>query len=347
MRIPWEERSGILAGGNWIVDKVKIVDRYPERERLADVSSESVHLGGSPCNLLTDLARLGAPFPLAGVGLVGADADGERILAHCRASGIDATGILSLTGAATSTTDVMSEEGTGKRTFFHHRGANARLKSHHFDLERSPARIFHLGYLMLLDGLEALRKDGRTGAYGVLEQARSCGLKTSIDVVSSEAGDFTAVLAGTLPAVDILFLNEYEAEKTTGVPLQNAGPDSPAMRSALSGLLRMGVREWAVIHSPQGACALGADGSFHCQGSVCLPPPRIAGTVGAGDAFAAGVLYGIHEERGMEECLAYGACAAAACLTAPGSSEGILPLRQCLELGEGYGFRGETVGRKT
>ncbi|MDB5048050.1 MAG: hypothetical protein JWO30_1121 [Fibrobacteres bacterium] len=339
MRIDFQDRQGILCGGNWIIDRVKITDRYPEREHLANILSESLHNGGAAYNVLSDLASLKAPFPLAGIGLVGEDEDGERILSHCRALAIDASGIRKVPGVKTSYTDVVSEKSTGKRTFFHSRGANARLDSEHFDLESSSARIFHLGYLLLLDKLDQVQEDGRTKAYHLLARARALGFKTSVDMVSAEGDGFAATVRSTLPAVDVLFLNEYEAEKTTGIGLRGEGLDSAAMREALEKLIEMGVREWVIIHSPAGACALSAQGEFLYQGSVKLPESRIAGTVGAGDAFAAGVLLGVHQDYAMSECLRLGVCAAAACLTHPGSSEGIASMNACREIGLQFGFR--------
>ncbi|GIT38784.1 MAG: hypothetical protein Ct9H300mP7_7050 [Verrucomicrobiota bacterium] len=31
-------RKGILAGGNWIIDQVKMIDVYPQREQLANIT---------------------------------------------------------------------------------------------------------------------------------------------------------------------------------------------------------------------------------------------------------------------------------------------------------------------
>ena len=56
------ERSGLLAGGNFIVDQLKLVDHYPEQDRLAFVSSQSRTNGGGPYNVLKDLAAMGARF---------------------------------------------------------------------------------------------------------------------------------------------------------------------------------------------------------------------------------------------------------------------------------------------
>ena len=54
-------RSGILAGGNWIIDQVKMVDVYPQREQLANITGDTVTgTGGSPYNLLVNFAKLGA-----------------------------------------------------------------------------------------------------------------------------------------------------------------------------------------------------------------------------------------------------------------------------------------------
>src|SRR5580658_8485451 len=92
-------RSGLLAGGNWIIDQVKLVDVYPQREQLANIRGQSQGTGGAAYNVLIDLARLGAPFPLSGAGLVGDDALGREILNDCRRHKIDASHI-KMTAAA-------------------------------------------------------------------------------------------------------------------------------------------------------------------------------------------------------------------------------------------------------
>src|SRR4051794_29657406 len=118
-------RSGLLAGGNWIIDQVKMIDVYPQREQLANIRSQSQGTGGAPYNVLIDLARLGASFPLSAAGLVGEDALGREILEDCRKNKIDTKFLAVTKEAPTSYTDVMTEKKGGHRTFFHARGANA------------------------------------------------------------------------------------------------------------------------------------------------------------------------------------------------------------------------------
>ncbi|MFV1995261.1 MAG: PfkB family carbohydrate kinase, partial [Verrucomicrobiales bacterium] len=94
-----DDRRGLLAGGNFIIDYVKMIDAYPGQDMLASILSESSANGGGPYNVLVDLASMGAEFPLEAAGLVGDDANGQWIFEDCRARGID-TSRLRRTGQA-------------------------------------------------------------------------------------------------------------------------------------------------------------------------------------------------------------------------------------------------------
>ena len=126
---------GLLAGGNWIIDRVKLIDGYPPPEQLANILAESTGTGGGPYNVLLDLAQSGAPFPLIAAGLVGQDDNGAQILADCRRHKIDVRYLNQTSKAVTSYTDVMTERATGRRTFFHARGANARWAGTNLDFK--------------------------------------------------------------------------------------------------------------------------------------------------------------------------------------------------------------------
>jgi sugar/nucleoside kinase (ribokinase family) len=331
-------RRGILAGGNWVRDHVKTVDRWPDEDGLAEILAEYVGNGGGPYNVLKDLARLRAPFPLAGAGLLGDDADGREILADCRSAGIDTARLRAEPLLSTSYTDVMSVQGSGRRTFFHHRGANSRLGPDAFDFAHAGERIFYLGYLLLLDALDAPGPDGVPAAAGVLRRARAAGLRTALDCVSAAPGRYRAV-PPVLPEVDVLFANDYEAEQLCGLSL-GRGPalDRRRAEEAARALLGFGVREWAVVHFPEGSCACSAGGETVWQPAVRVPPEQVAGAAGAGDALAAGVLYGLHEGWAMPRALEAGVCVAASSLRHPTCSDGIGPLAECLAFGRACGF---------
>lgn len=330
--------NGILAGGNWIVDHVKVIDRWPTQDALASIVRQSSSNGGSPYNILINLAHLGARFPLAGVGLVGDDENGRFIIRNCLAHGIDTVRLRVLAAAATSYTDVMTVENTGRRTFFHQRGANAHLDGQHFDFKAISPKIFHLGYLLLLDRLDEL-VGGRPRACEVLLRAKSAGLTTSLDCVSEDSQRFQSIVVPALPYVDLLFANDFEAEKITGIPLRHDGliGSKPVARAARN-MLECGVQSWVVMHFPEAVFACSKSGQEIWQPSLRVPPADIAGAAGAGDALAAGVLMGVHEGWPMADCLRLGVCAAAASLYHPTCSEGVKSVPECLALADRLGY---------
>lgn len=325
-------RTGILAGGNFIIDHVKLIDRYPEQDMLALIRGESSSNGGGPYNVLKDLAAMQVGYPLEAAGLVGHDPNGDWILRDCQADGIDVSQLHQTRDAPTSYTDAMTVCGTGRRTFFHHLGANAVLGATHFDFTRTRARIFHLGYLMLLSEMDRIRDDGRSVASSVLEAAQTAGLATSVDLVSTDHPDFRTIVTSSLPFTDHLIVNEIEAGLVIGENLQSAHNDIQRMQDAARSLLALGVRREVIIHFEAGAVVAEKSGAAHHQASLHLPTGFIAGATGAGDAFAAGYLHGTHEDWSIAERLKLAVCTAAMSLTDPTPSRGLKPVPECLKL---------------
>lgn len=334
-------RNGILVGGNWIIDQVKMIDNYPSEERLVNISSEYHSNGGGAYNVLTDLSKMQVPFSLEGIGLVGKDVRGESILKDCKDLSIDITQMAQTSSDSTSYTDVMSVKNTGKRTFFHHRGTNALLDESYFDFSRSQAKIFHLGYLLLLDQLDKIDSDGTTGAARIFKKAKEQGFMTSADVVSEVSHRFEKVIPVSLPYIDILFVNEFEAEMLSGVPTTDERNELSVANcyEAAKKMIDMGVREWVILHFPDGILAVNRKEEKLLQPSLKLPAESIVGSVGAGDAVASGVLMGMHEGWDMKKCLMLGVCVAASSLMEVTASDGIVPYKACLSLEQQFGYR--------
>jgi len=334
-------RRGIAAAGNWIVDRVKVVDALPSRGRLGSIQSETRSTGGAAANVLMDLARLGAPFPLTGIGWVGADEDGAYVRSRFEGTGVDVSLVRGRPDARTSYTDVMSEAGTGDRTFYHHRGANALLRPEDVPLAGLGCRILHLGYLLLLDAMDEADEEFGTRAARLLHDARALGIRTSVDVVSEEGDRFRRIAPPALKHTDCLIINEVEAAAIAGIPVRDsAGALDPAgLEGAMEALAEMGTMECVVVHMPEGGCALLADGARRAIGSQVLPAACIAGSTGAGDAFCAGILFGLHEGWPMTDCLRLAVCSATACLSAEDACTGLRPVADVLALGDAHPWR--------
>ena len=333
-------RNGILSGGNWIVDHIKLIEVYPEEERLANIQMEITSNGGAPYNLLVTLHKMQTNIPLEGIGVIGDDENGKLILEECLSMAIDTEQIRKIPDASTSYTDVMTVRSTGRRTFFHFRGANALLDQNHFDFSRTRAKIFHFGYLLLLDRMDDVDENGNTGASETLKRAKKNGLLTSIDVVSEQSDRYREIIPPALPYVDYLFLNEFEIEMLTGICILDEQGEVKAEKGyqAAGELLDLGVLKWVIIHFRKGAIAVHKTGEKRYQKGVCFPTNEIKGTVGAGDAFAAGVLAGLHENWSMDRCLISGVSVAASSLRDVTSTGSIGNWEDCMDLGNSYGW---------
>ena len=332
------ERRGICCSGNWIIDHVKTIDRWPPEETLANILAEEIGTGGAPYNVSVDLARFGLDIPIQALGLVGDDEDGRRILEDCDRRAIDRRFLTAVPGVPTAYTDVMTAKDSGRRTFFHNRGANALLGPEHFPVDELGCRVLSLGYLLLLDSLDAEDPDHGTRAARVLARSREAGILTAVDVVSENSDRFARVVKPALPHTDYLIINEFEAEQTTGRTITTPrGLDRDAMEAAARDLIEGGVKRLVVIHTPETALGVSADGDATWKPALALPEEFIQGTVGAGDAFFAGVLVGVHEGWDIERSLTFANAAAASCLRHPTCTGGVSSAEEIWELGEQYG----------
>jgi sugar/nucleoside kinase (ribokinase family) len=320
-------RKGILCGGNWIVDHVKIIDTYPSENMLVDILDEFVSVGGGPNNVLTNLAKLNADIPLYAMGLIGDDQDGEFIFHELSKYKIDVGGLKKTDLKRTSYTDVMSVSGSGNRTFFHYRGTNSLLDIHDFEIQ-SDARIFHLAYLLLLDKLDAIDDDYGVVAARVLENLQKGGYETSVDVVSSEGGRFKTIIGPCLPYIDYLIINEIEAGLTTGRKIRSAAGniDTEQLHMAAHDLIRAGTKKKVIIHFPEGGLVLDRNGDELLLPSFEVSDVDIKGTTGAGDAFCAACLYAIHEGYDHERMLKFAHACASFNLQNPTSTGGAVTI---------------------
>jgi sugar/nucleoside kinase (ribokinase family) len=321
-------RGGIICAGNWIVDIIHDIPEWPAKSDLVAITRQTVGVGGGAANVAFDLAGLKTGYPVLPVGLLGQDEHGETVLRHCRAAGLRVDYLKSVPELRTAHTHVMNVPGDS-RTFFYHPGANAHLSVDHLPLGAVAAQgalIFYLGYLNLLPLLDGVGADGRTGAANVMAQARRMGMLTCVDLVSSLNESYRPTVFGTLPEIDWLFLNETEAARATAVPLEGE-VDRENMALAASRLMEGGLRQGCVLHTPRLSLWKTSDQELWFDVPQ-IPKSEIISPVGAGDAFAAGILHGLHESWPAEDCIQLGNKMAAACLRSPTATGGIPALNE-------------------
>ena len=327
-------KKGIAIAGNMIVDMLYPTNGLPRPGELVTITGDvSRSTGGCLCNDIIDLAALDPALPLTALGRVGSDEAGDFVLEKLRAwPNIDLGQVKR--GGTTSFTLVMADEVSKQRSFYQCRGANAEFCEDDIDWDALDVELLHVGYILLLDALDAPDDAYGTKMARLLHTARQRGIRTSIDVVSEAGERFRHIVTPALKYTDYCVINELEAQATTGVQL--VGPDGRLIREnlpeALKAMKALGVSTWAVIHSPEGGFGLDERDNYIQVEGLKLPEGYIKGSVGAGDAFCSGVLYAAWKGLPLEEAIELGTAAAACSLSQPGATEGMRPCGEAMEL---------------
>ena len=331
---PMSNKNGIAVAGNMIVDVLYRVQGLPLPGELTTIMEGfSRSSGGALCNVITNLAMMDVSLPLTALGRLGTDAEGDYILSLLnRYDNIDVSNIKR--EGITSFTSVMFDVLSKQRSFFHYRGANALFSEDDFDWNNIKAEFLHIGYILLLDALDAEDAEFGTKMARLLHHAKERGIKTSIDVVSENSTRFSRIVPPALKYTDYCIINEFEAEKTTGITLRDNKNELvfSNIRTVLEMLKSFGVSTWTIIHSPEGGFGFDASKNYEEIPSLALPDGYIKGTVGAGDAFCAGVLYGAYSGLDLRESLELGTAAAACSLSEPGATEGMRSVEDVMAL---------------
>ena len=327
-------KKGIAVAGNMIVDILYPTYGIPKPGELVTVSDNiDRSTGGCLCNDIVDLAKLDPAMHLVAVGRTGDDESGKFIMDSLRAhKSIDLSHV-KITGVS-SFTLVMADEYSKQRTFYHCRGGNAALCEEDFDWDKLDVDMLHVGYILLLDTLDEEDPVYGTKMAKLLKAAQDHGIKTSIDVVSEASDRFRRLVTPALRYTDYCVINEVEASATTGIQLR--AEDGTLIREnfpkALKAMKDLGVSTWAVIHCPELGCGLDENNNFVEVPSLKLPEGWIVGTVGAGDAFCSGVLYGAWKGMSLQAAIELATASAACSLSAAGATEGMRTVEEVQKL---------------
>ena len=317
-----------------LVDNVKMISRWPDKGMLVQISSVKRAVGGAVCNSGIDLKVLDPSVTVKALGKLGDDDAGDFVVSALESRGLDCSLVSRVAGVPTSFTDVMTVETTGERTFFNIHGADSTLVPDDVDVAKLDCGIFHFGYLLLLDGMDAPDEEYGTRAARLLAKVRAAGIRTSIDIVSEQSERFSRIVRPALRHCDYVVINEVEGSMATGVPADD-------MRGICEGLFELGVGERVVVHRPECGVSMDRDGTFVEVPSLELPSGWIKGSVGAGDAFCAGILYSLLKGTDPEYALRLASCTAAMNLASPDSTGGAKSLAETMELENRFGRRGK------
>ncbi|MBN1464314.1 carbohydrate kinase family protein [candidate division KSB1 bacterium] len=295
----------IEPGGLTYVDAQKFVAEGELRGEKATFS-----VGGMATNVAVDLAKMDGGYPLALFGKVGDDFRAEIIFATLVEYGIDMTNVLLDPDNETSSTEVIhfrQPDGSVERIFRHRLGAMGAFAASDINISRlAPFKIAMFGYGLLLPQLDLADEAYGTRLGSVLAATQQLGVKTALDFVSPDEENRFKFLRyrKTIRYVNIVCINEDQACSLTGLT---------APKDACIALVQELGAEIGVVHcgakGPNYACSK-PTGLIE-QENFIVAKEECKGNAGAGDAFAAGFLHGVHEEWPVEKSLRFAAAAAA------------------------------------
>ena len=273
----------------------------PGRELLLQTGRLDVHVGGAEANVAVGLARLGHTTKM--ISAVPDNALGSAAISTLRGHNVDCSAVQVRPGRM--------------GLYFLTPGAGLRASEVVYDRAHSsfaeaPANAYD--WEALLDGMDRLHLSGITPALGpataaaaiaAAETARAMGLSVSFDgnyrarLWEAWDSDPKAVLTKLVSLSDILFGNHQDVSLLLGETFHGDGPERrrEAAQAAFAHFPNLKLIASTARHTEDAdrhriAARIDTPTSQHQTDEVAVS--GIVDRIGAGDAFAAGVLHGLN-----------------------------------------------------
>ena len=295
----------VLVAGAINTDLVARVAKAPDAGETVTGSTFAIFGGGKGANQAIAAARSGAPTAM--FGALGDDDFGRQRRADLDAEGIDTDSVVRSTTAASGVALIVVEEETGQNRISYVPGATMTLTP-----EQARAAVDRVKPQVVLTTLEPPPET----LAALLDAGRQLGATIVLNATPEAIG-----AKPLLDRIDVLIVNETEAEDLLGRPVSAAQGEDAARSLAALGpgtvVVTLGAAGAAVAHSAQ---------------TASFPAPRVGvvDTTGAGDAFCGA--FAADLARGLDPFLAArtGVVAGSLATTVPGAYPGI-PRREAIQ----------------
>jgi 5-dehydro-2-deoxygluconokinase len=270
---------------------------------FAEIESFATHVGGSPTNIAVAASRLGLRTAL--LTAVGDDPVGDYVLATLEREGVDTSFIPRKQPARTGLA-LLGIEPPEEFPLVFYRENPADI---YLDIDDVRSAPIDRSRALLLSGSALSRGPCRDATLFAAELALAHGVTTYLDLDLRpdqwlHAGDYGANLQAILPLMNVVIGTEEEVYAAVSGRLEDAfldegdGPEKPASFDAFASRLFGRYARLQALVVKRGS--QGTD--VYARGSAMAPQPaairepafevEILNTVGAGDAFAGGFIFG-------------------------------------------------------
>ncbi len=310
-----------------------------EPDRKIEADSISIHTGGGAINTAVALSRLGyATSPLVKIGR---DLNASKVMETLTAEGLN-THLVCRSDRLATGVAVMISAHDRNPSIFTFRGANTALKESDI-----PTDAFQGASLVYVSGLSNASADCFPG---IIRSAKAAGAFVATNPGIRQLSSRREAFLGVIGALDLLTLNKDEAaallpgliaqsdrgHAAIHPPAPRIAPAvelPPLLRRGISGrnadvtlsafmtlLHALGPRFVAVTDGSKGAYVSGNGRLVYCPAF----PAAVAGTAGAGDAFASTLAAGLSAGESIAEAMIAASINAASVVEVVDTQSGLL-----------------------
>jgi 2-dehydro-3-deoxygluconokinase len=276
--------------------------RLSTHDRLQNVERLDVHVAGSESNVAVALAQLG--WHSVWFSALSDSPLGRRVATELTACGVDVSNVRWVDGSRVGLFFIELAEPPRNTTVWYDRAASAAAALEPDDLD--PSLLDGADYAVVCGITSGLGPGARQLALRFVAEARERGAKVCVDVNYRPRlwDEATAALAiGELAGcADVVVCSARDAESLWAI-----GDDPQAAVLRLRDEHAPDAELVVLTTGADGAVAAQRDGTILEQAAYTA---SIVDRIGAGDAFLAGLLWGL-EARDVDEALRAGALAAA------------------------------------
>lgn len=264
---------------------------------FAEIKSFAAYVGGCPANIVVGAQRLG--LRTAMLAAIGEDPVGDFVLKFLADEGVE-TKFISRKPKSRTAAAVVGIQPPDKFPLVYYRGNAADIETTIDDVLNAPIAN---SKVLLVSGTGLSKEPSRSATIFAAEQARAAGTKVllDLDLRTDQWDDLRAygmTMRSLLPLVDITIGTEDEIKaaglrdvaQVSVVDSQVSGADVAGdLDVAIQTVMACGPKVLVIKRGQRGASVLIRDGE-----RVNVPgfPVEIYNTLGAGDAFASGLIYG-------------------------------------------------------
>lgn len=251
-----------------------------------EIRSFAAYVGGCPTNISVGARRLGLRCAL--LTAVGDDPVGDFILRFLEKEGVETRFVVRKPGRRTSAV-LLGIEPPDKFPLVFYRDNCADTELTIDDVMNAPLADSRV---MLITGTGLSQEPSRSATLFAAERAKAAGVAVFLDIdyrpaLWPDPRAFGVVIRSVLPLVDVAIGTDEEA--SAALPDGQLPLSEPSPEQAVHAVLRTGPDVFVLKRGAAGARVYRQDGQ-----RLDAPPiaVKVCNVLGAGDAFASGLIYG-------------------------------------------------------